>query len=96
MLLTTLACSISTNFWLYASIAFIVGLCEGGVILLIPVMVSELVGPRYKSLASGSGLAFANTVALCLLSAQAWLLTNWRYLIMVTTAPYLILLCFIK
>lgn len=96
MVVGPLTCSIVHNFWLYTGIAFAIGCAQGGVALTIYVMASELVGPQYKSITSGAGTGLTYTLCLCLLSLQAWLIQNWRLFLVVTSAPYLILLLFYK
>lgn len=91
MMLAKFACGVSNHFWMFASFEFVVGLSQAGVSLVSSVILSELVGPKYKTMA-GAGLGFIHTFSACLLTMQGWLLLNWRHFLMITTAPYMIML----
>lgn len=91
MVLAKFCCAVSNHFWLFAALEFVAGFAQGGVVLVAAVIATELVGPNYKSLV-GSGLGLIDTISLCFLGIQGWLLLNWRHFLMVTTVPYLIVL----
>lgn len=91
MIIAKFCCGISNHFWIFTAFEFVAGFAQGGVALVASVIVSELVGPSYKSMAC-AGLSLVYTLAACVMAAQGWLLLNWRHFLMITTAPYLILL----
>lgn len=79
------------NFWAFFAFRLIVGVCQGGIGLTLFVMASELVGPKYRSVA-GTTVFISFTFALCIMAVQAWLIQKWRMLMIITSIPYIVLM----
>lgn len=90
LVLAAFLSSFSHALWLFVIFRVIVGFCQGGVGLCLFVMATELVGPKWRSLA-GTSIWFAFTLALCLIPLQALYIPNWKTLQIVLTVPYAIL-----
>lgn len=87
--------SFATTIHMFILIRFIFGLCLFGVLPVIYIILVELVGTKKRALASHMiWIAFASSA--CLLSVQAYYVQEWRTLIRIITAPYLVLILFWK
>ena len=74
---------------MFFALRFVTGLFEGGSFMIIAILSSELVGPKRN----GIVIAFvfiSQSVASTMLGIQAWLIPNWKYLLQITSMPYLI------
>ena len=91
LLLIAVATSLVNSVWWVFVLRVIMGFVRSGTVLVIYVMASELAGPKYRSI-SGTTVWFAFTFALCMMALQAYLVQNWRHLLLITSAPYLIFL----
>ena len=91
LLLVAIITSLVDNIWWVFGLRVIMGFVRSGTVLVIYVMASELAGPKYRSI-SGTSVWFAFTFALCSMALQAYLVQNWRHLLLITSAPYIILL----
>jgi len=78
----------ANSLWFFVLLRVIIGFCQGGVVLCMFVMATELVGPKWRSFA-GTLPAFAFTLALCLIPVQAMLIRRWRVLEIVLSIPYI-------
>ena len=70
---------------------FLIGIFQGGPIVIFQVLATEIVGPKHRVLASVL-IFIAQSLSFLLLAIQAWFIPNWKYLQIVTTAPYIFLL----
>ncbi|XP_002158070.2 organic cation transporter protein [Hydra vulgaris] len=95
IIVSSLICAFVHNFWIFLVLRLIIGILQGGVMLLLFVLATELVGPSYRSL-SGTTIWFAFTFALCIMAVQAWLIPNWRTLLIIVSIPYIVLILFYK
>ena len=70
---------------------FIVGFFKTGTIVTMYVLISEIVGEKYRP---GAGIIFwfFFTVALCMMGLTAFFIRKWKILFIVSTAPYFIAL----
>ena len=75
---------------MFLGIQFVAGILQGGATLSIWVLMTELIGPKYRNYSNLIWFSF--NMALCLMSLQAWLIQKWRTLELFLTAPYLILI----
>ena len=92
MMAGSLGCAVSNHIWVYTAFAFVVGFGNAGVNCNIITLLSELVGPKYKNMISGSGMSIGENLPFIVLSLQAWLIPNWRQLLYIISAPYLLLI----
>ena len=58
------------------------------------VMVSEIVGNKHRAFANNITF-FSVAAAFCMLALKAYFLPNWKYLFVVCTAPYALVLLFV-
>ena len=90
-LLTAITTSLVNSIWWVFALRVVMGLAQSGIGLTLFVMASECVGPKYRSVA-GTTIWFTFAFALCMMSLQAYFVQNWRKLLLITSAPYVILL----
>lgn len=89
MIVVAFASSFVNSIGVFIFLRVLIGFAQGGGSLFI--LAVELVGPKHRSLA-GTAVWVGFTLALCLMSLQAWLIQKWKILMIVATVPYLILL----
>ena len=68
---------------------FMIGICQGGCFLIITILSTESVGPKYHARVM-SYITISQSVASILLGVHAWFIHNWEYLQLFTSIPYLI------
>lgn len=73
----------------------IVGICMGGTFLMLMVMATELVGPKYRPVTVIT-LTIVNAFGTCSLSLAANFIRDWRLLFMCCTLPFLPVVLFWK
>lgn len=95
MILGKIGSALSNHFWMFTTFELVVGIAQGGISLVLPVIATELVGPNYKTMV-GSWIGFFHTFSICFMAIQGWLVLNWRHFLLITSAPYLILLASYK
>ncbi|XP_065651406.1 solute carrier family 22 member 4 isoform X2 [Hydra vulgaris] len=77
------------TFWIFFALRIIVGILQGGIYLTLWVLMTESVGLTYRSYSNVLWCAY--TVGMCLMALQSWLVPKWRILLILLSAPYLIL-----
>ncbi len=95
ILIVGLASAFSPNFAFYAFTRVVIGFFIPGTVVIIFVIASELVGTKYRPLA-GMLLWASFAPALIILGIQAYFIRKWKYLIIVSTAPYFWLLLYFR
>ena len=95
VILAGFASAFVPEFWVFFTLRLLIGVFEGGVMLTLFVMASELVGPKYRSITSTQQW-FAFTLALCIMGLLAWLVPKWRMLEIILTIPYIFVLVFYR
>ncbi|XP_065676352.1 solute carrier family 22 member 15-like isoform X2 [Hydra vulgaris] len=91
VVLSSFACAFVNNFWIFFALRLLMGLLQGGIFLPIFSLTAELVGPKYRSLACTT-ISLAYSFAQSTIGLQAWLIPNWRHLLIVCSIPYILLL----
>lgn len=83
--------SFSPNIYVFIMLRVIAGIFHGGILLCNIVVCVELVGPKYRVLA---GIIIWETwgIAVCLLSLQSYYVQDWRYLSMMVSIPYILVM----
>ncbi|XP_065651404.1 solute carrier family 22 member 15-like isoform X2 [Hydra vulgaris] len=78
------------DFWTFFVLRILTGFLQGGLYLSLWILMTELLGPSSRSY---SNLVWCSyTIAMCLMALQSWLVWQWRILVIILTAPYLIFL----
>lgn len=77
------------TYWLFAVFRLIVGISLGGGGMSAFVLLTELAGPKHRSLI-GTSLWYCWTLSLIALAGVAYLIRNWRTLCIVTGAPAIV------
>ena len=95
ILLIGFVSSFSPNIWFFMIMRLIIGFFLAGIVLNLFVLAAELVGPKYRAFA-GTTIWFFFTASLALVGLQAYFIPDWRMLLKIMTAPYIILLVFWK
>ena len=83
------------NIYLFIACRFLVGVCYAATLGQMIVMVVELVKPSRRSFAANSVWLFYS-LALCVIALKAYIIKEWKILIAVCTAPYLLVLLLYK
>ena len=78
------------SFWIFFTLRVITGILQGGIYLAIWILMSESLGLNYRSYSNALWCAY--TVGMCLMALQSWLVSKWRVLVILLSAPYLILM----
>jgi len=86
--------SFSPSYWWFAMSRFIIGLCGPGTVSLFFLVSSEMVSTKHRP-GSGIILWFFFTIAVSFQGVLAMYVREWKYLMLYSTAPYLILVPFI-
>ena len=76
------------DYWIFLFVRFLIGIFQGGPIMLFNILAVELVGPKHRSLAT-IWMFISYSIAFTLVGIQAWLIPNWKYLQIVTSIPYI-------
>lgn len=79
----------ANTLWFFVMARCLIGFFLSGFALALYVIAAEVVSPSYRSLSTISLLNYF-ALALMLLGLKAYLLQNWRHLLLVTTTPYLV------
>ncbi len=85
---SAVASSIAENLILFIAGRCIIGFFEAGMVTIF-VLATELVGPNYRSM-SGTIIWFYFTMALLIMTVQAYLLQNWKLLEIVCSLPFIV------
>ncbi|XP_066928941.1 organic cation transporter protein-like [Clytia hemisphaerica] len=74
---------------------FVVGFFKPGLQLGMFVLMNEIVGERYRP---GAGIVFwfFFTIALCIMGLTAYFIRKWKTLMIISAAPYFVVLLFYK
>ena len=95
MLVATFAMAFAKAVWVVLAFRFIIGVCQSGAFQSIFVLSTELVGPEKRALATAA-LWFYYTGALMVLGLKAYLVRDWRMLMILSSAPWIFILVFWK
>ncbi|CAH3146158.1 unnamed protein product, partial [Porites evermanni] len=95
MLVVTFAMAFAKAVWVVLAFRFIIGVCQSGAFQSIFVLSTELVGPEKRALATAA-LWFYYTGALMVLGLKAYLVRDWRMLMILSSAPWIFILVFWK
>ena len=82
-------CALSTNLHIYIGLKFLMGFCKQGISLSSTILLFELMGPKHRSAA----LIYSNipfSFGGGLLTVLAYFLSSWRWLLLVTSAAYVL------
>ena len=83
------------SIYLFIACRFVIGFFLPGTISQMFIIMTEIVGNKYRSFAGI--LVFASGVtSTVILGVEAYFIRNWKYLHMVCTVPYIFLLVFFK
>ena len=93
LLSATLASGFVTAVWQFIVLRVVIGVGLTGCALTGYVIITEIVGPRCRSV-TGNIVFILGTVALLVLTAKAYFIRNWRHLTIICSAPYFALLVF--
>lgn len=85
----------SPNIYFFIASRYLSGSCYTGALAMMIIMVAELVESKRRSLASNIVWIFY-ALAFCILSLKAYFIRKWKILMIVSTAPYLLVVIFIK
>ncbi|XP_022920051.2 beta-alanine transporter [Onthophagus taurus] len=88
-----IATAFAPNFWIWLTFRFGVGLTVPAILGTPYVLAIELVGPKYRTLVTIL-INISYSLALVSLALVVWLVTEWRLLALVTTAPFFVLFSF--
>ena len=89
------ASSFATQYWQLLLSRFVVGSFLYGVLFPIFILSGEFVGPHYRPL-SQTIMWFAFSTTLLVLAVMAYFVRGWRTLMILGTAPCLVVLVFWK
>ena len=78
------------NIYLFLLCRFILGLANAGVMITY-VVATEMVGNKFRPV-TGTVLYIFHSLAMCLLGLKAYLVRQWRNLLIICSAPYFIVL----
>ena len=95
MLLFGLIGPFMPNLTLFFICRFFVGFFRPGVSVIMFILISELVGARYRP-AAGILFWFFFTIALCIMGLKAYFIRKWKILFIICSAPYFVVLLFYK
>ena len=85
----------SPNIWILVICRFIVGFLLPGNTASVFSLMSEMVGPKYR--ARVISLIYMNSgISLLLLNLITCFLKSWRYIVLLSTAPFIVVLVFLK
>ena len=82
---------LSPNVFVFIAFRFIVGILTAGVLLSMVILAAEFVGPEHRPITT-IGLFAMSSISEILQAVQAMYVQNWRYLTLMLTLPYLLLL----
>ena len=90
-IVASVASVFAQNGWSLILSRALIGLFQGGIYVPAMAMAVEIVGPKHR--------AFCTNIVWCiwpvtlyLLSLQSWLMSDWRKLTLVTSAPYVVIM----
>lgn len=83
--------SFSPTFWVFGVTRFLLGFFAPGTVVMFFIIVSEMVGPKFRPLA-GITLWLFFTLSLIIVGVVAMYVRQWKMLMVYSTAPYMILL----
>ena len=89
LIVTVFCTSFVNDYWIFVALRFVTGLFQGASFLVIPILSSELVGPKHNGTVM-TIILICQSVASALLGIQAWLIPNWKHLLQITSMPYVI------
>jgi MFS family permease len=81
--------------WLILLLRIATGIFEGGSILTMFVLATELVGPTKRAL-SGTLVWFYFTIALMVIGLKAYFIRDWRWLCIISIVPFVFVVIFWK
>jgi len=74
---------------------FIIGFCVPGTYQTMVMLITEIVGPKYRAFAGNIIFVFVTTT-FAILGLKAYFIREWRLLHIVCSAPYVVVLLFYK
>ncbi|XP_038058409.1 organic cation transporter protein-like [Patiria miniata] len=90
--ISSIATTFAPNFLAYMALRFVTAACAYGIMLIISILPTEIVGPKDRvKVGTVSAIFFA--LGYLLLSFCAYFIRDWRHLQLVISLPYL--LCFL-
>ena len=88
-----LLCAFSPSIWFLISVRFFLGSTIPGVDLQGYILVTEMMGPRYRAIAAGIYWQFYS-ISYCILVLTAYYVRNWKLLFIICSAPYIFVFAF--